>query len=413
LIDEAQNLSDESLEGLRLLSNLETDKEKLLQIVLIGQPELRIKLDKPSLRQLKQRIAIQCELPPLKKEEVAPYIQFRLSAAGYKGKTLFPPAAVQEIAHYSRGIPRLINIICDNSLLITFAASQAVVSPGSVTEVAGDLGLRPKTPPEAQKTIVAQTRANDGKEPLVREAANLDPLHAPKRRLKSGVRAFSVILVSLAVVFISDPQLVFTGALKTFEAVRHNSQQWMTLVPRPEIIPTIPPDARPEVRSDNPAAENSRNEQRVTIRYGSTIYGIANDIYGTNAVLGMDLIQEVNPGIQNLNWIAAGQEILLPALTRETLLRRQPDGSYRLIVGAFFSQKEADQLADRIIKTGYQILITPKRLSNNLALYRLEIASLKNLSEATQSLEAGLRNQWIALAVKTDSAQSARSDSSY
>ena len=98
LIDEAQNLSAEVLENLRLLSNLETDQEKLLQIVLVGQPELDAKLDQPGLRQLKQRVAVQCRLDPLKDEEVSPYIDFRLRAAGYEGKGLFHREAVQQIA---------------------------------------------------------------------------------------------------------------------------------------------------------------------------------------------------------------------------------------------------------------------------------------------------------------------------
>src|SRR6266481_36447 len=100
LVDEAQNLSDEALEGLRLLSNLETDQEKL---------------DRPNLRQLKQRVALQCRLVPLKDEEVGPYIDLRLRAAGYKGKDLFYRDAFQQIAFYSNGIPRLVNIICDNA----------------------------------------------------------------------------------------------------------------------------------------------------------------------------------------------------------------------------------------------------------------------------------------------------------
>src|SRR5206468_8486539 len=102
LIDEVQNLSDESLEGLRLLSNLETDKEKLLQIVLMGQPELNAKLDKPSLRQLKQRIAIQCAIAPLEEDEVGSYINFRLRVTGYEGKDLFDREALQNIAFYSK-----------------------------------------------------------------------------------------------------------------------------------------------------------------------------------------------------------------------------------------------------------------------------------------------------------------------
>jgi general secretion pathway protein A len=102
LIDEAQNLSDESLEGLRLLSNLETDKEKLLQIVLMSQPELQIKLARTNLRQLRQRIAIQCEITPFKDEEVGSYITFRLSVAGYQSEDLFEPGAVDKIALFQR-----------------------------------------------------------------------------------------------------------------------------------------------------------------------------------------------------------------------------------------------------------------------------------------------------------------------
>jgi type II secretory pathway predicted ATPase ExeA len=111
LVDEAQNLSNKTLEGLRLLSNLDTDKEKLLQIVLMGQPELERKLDRPGLRELKQRVALQCRLTPLKEQEVGPYIDLRLQAAGYKGEDLFDPDTIEQIALYSRGIPRLINII--------------------------------------------------------------------------------------------------------------------------------------------------------------------------------------------------------------------------------------------------------------------------------------------------------------
>src|SRR3989442_290995 len=128
LIDEAQNLTHEVLEGLRLLSNLETDKEKLLQIVLMGQPELERKLDRRSLRQLKQRIAVHCQLAPLNGSEVGPYIDLRLRAAGYEGEDPFDSDAVGQIVLYSRGVPRLINIICDNALLNAYATSQKRVS---------------------------------------------------------------------------------------------------------------------------------------------------------------------------------------------------------------------------------------------------------------------------------------------
>ncbi|HXV79831.1 MAG TPA: AAA family ATPase [Candidatus Binatia bacterium] len=141
LVDEAQDLSDEMLEELRLLSNLETDRAKLIQIVLMGQPELERKLDQPKLRQLKQRVAVRCRLAPLRSDEVAPYIHSRLQTVGYKGKELFDQGAVQKIALYSKGIPRLINVICDNALLIAYATAQSQVSAKIIDEVARDLQL--------------------------------------------------------------------------------------------------------------------------------------------------------------------------------------------------------------------------------------------------------------------------------
>jgi hypothetical protein len=141
LIDEAQDLSDEMLEELRLLSNLETDKEKLIQIVLMGQPELERNLDRQKLRQLKQRVAVRCRLAPLEDQEVGPYIQSRLEIAGYSGKKLFAPDAIKKIAAYSKGIPRLINVLSDNALLIAYAGSQTQVSAKIIDEAARDLQL--------------------------------------------------------------------------------------------------------------------------------------------------------------------------------------------------------------------------------------------------------------------------------
>jgi general secretion pathway protein A len=142
LIDEAQNLSDAVLENLRLLSNLETAREKLLQIVLVGQPELELKLAQPQLRQFKQRVMIQCRLGRLKDQEIGPFIHHRLHVVGYDRQDLFPPEVIQRIAVHAKGIPRLINVICDNALLIAYGTSQRKVSPEIVEEVAQDLGLK-------------------------------------------------------------------------------------------------------------------------------------------------------------------------------------------------------------------------------------------------------------------------------
>jgi len=117
VIDEAQDLTDELLEQVRLLSNIETDDRKLLQIILMGQPELRGRLDDPRMRQLRQRITVRYHLAPLTRSEAGQYIRHRLELAGANGTPRFTPPAIWRVFRYSRGIPRLINALCDKALL--------------------------------------------------------------------------------------------------------------------------------------------------------------------------------------------------------------------------------------------------------------------------------------------------------
>ncbi len=122
IIDEAQDLLPEVLEQVRLLSNLETDQHKLLQIVLCGQPELKQRLAAPELRQLRQRITVRCHLFPLTEEETRQYIRYRLQTAGWEGGDLFQPSALESVFNYAQGIPRLINAVCDVALLAGYVA---------------------------------------------------------------------------------------------------------------------------------------------------------------------------------------------------------------------------------------------------------------------------------------------------
>ncbi len=128
IIDEAQNLKTQQLEQIRLLSNLETEKDKLLQIILVGQPELHTILDSPALRQLNQRITVRYHVLPLKKKDVQPYIEHRLDVAkdphNFFDNLDFTNEAYEAIYEYSNGVPRLINIICDRALLAGFAAEK-------------------------------------------------------------------------------------------------------------------------------------------------------------------------------------------------------------------------------------------------------------------------------------------------
>jgi hypothetical protein len=141
VVDEAQGLSLELLEEIRLLLNFETYTEKQLQIVLTGQPELRTLLNSADLRQLKQRISLRCEIKPIKADEVSPYIRTRLKVAGATRLDLFTPDAVALIYRASEGIPRLINNICDNALLNGYAANTRTINAEIISEVAESLDL--------------------------------------------------------------------------------------------------------------------------------------------------------------------------------------------------------------------------------------------------------------------------------
>jgi general secretion pathway protein A len=116
-IDEAQDMSDDLLEQVRLLSNLETDDRKLVQIVLIGQPELRARLDRKGLRQLRQRITVRYHLGPISRQETESYILHRLQVAGSNGRPTFSPAAIGAIHRHAGGVPRIINAVCDKAML--------------------------------------------------------------------------------------------------------------------------------------------------------------------------------------------------------------------------------------------------------------------------------------------------------
>lgn len=163
VVDEAQNLSEEVLEEIRMLTNLETFTEKLLQIVLVGQVELERKLKQPELRQLRQRITLRAKTHPLTLEETKAYIAQRLRIAGFNGEPIFDPEAVTVIYRYANGIPRVINLICEHCLVNAFVDQQKLILPETVDSVARDFDLgdgaspslmiMPHTPPAAAQNF--------------------------------------------------------------------------------------------------------------------------------------------------------------------------------------------------------------------------------------------------------------------
>ena len=154
IVDEAQSLSDQVLEEIRFLTNLETSTDKLLQVVLSGQPELEEKLRQPHLRQLRQRITVRCRTNPLTLEETQGYIAERLRIAGASNGSLFSPEAVESIYRHARGIPRVTNVLCEHALINCFADQQKTVTSAHIEGVAHEFELDRPTAPQS-------TRAED------------------------------------------------------------------------------------------------------------------------------------------------------------------------------------------------------------------------------------------------------------
>jgi general secretion pathway protein A len=460
LIDEAQNLGEEVLENLRLLSNLETSSEKLLQIALVGQPELETKLDRPGLRQLKQRIALHCRLSRLDEEEVGPFINYRLSAVGYKRHQLFTPDAVQEIAFYSKGFPRLINILCDNALLISYATSKKRVTADIIREAASDLRL---VIPEEGELTGGHT-ASAHKDPDVqktrrhmRSKASFPRSHS-RWHLSIGIRMLAPVLIFILVgaglyawaynlspieslkegfgslhhivqntiyrliseaenrqgtsnfVHSPSPGMMTEGSIKNASppstpdlSMLNNRIEGPQTFDQAQLVGRDPNLLAEETRTNRPRSSATQSDgvtwkqDPMAIPPGSTIAEIAASTYGTNKILGLDLIKEFNTHIENLNRVVAGQKLWLPPLTRETLVRQQPDGSYHLILGSFRGLSQADQIAQLARLKGYNTVISPRRLADNLMVYRAEIGGLGGLTAVDEAWETALTARWITL----------------
>jgi general secretion pathway protein A len=457
LIDEAQNLNDDVLEDIRLLSNLETSSEKLLQISLVGQPEIEVRLEQPRLRQLKQRIAVRCHLSRLADDEVESFINYRLNIAGYKRQQLFAPEAIKEIAFYSKGYPRLINILCDNALLIAYATSRKKITADIVREAASDLRL---TPPGAQETLAEPRTSQAAVAPATRRraiGATSVPQTMRGRRLGRAHRGIKVVVVLLLLAggtafygWRANASLL--GNLKHGLAVLQHSLQRthsgrgaklqeegsnVHSANKPSIAPSMPsavdtlnPSSSPTVSSKEhrqavPAADDAAasgahlaetaaggqqmaasttaelpawKQTPMVVQPGSTIAEIAASVYGANRLLGLDLIKEFNTHIDNLNWVLAGQKLWIPPLSRETLVRPHANGSYNLILGSFRSLQQAEQFAYPVRRQGFEVVVTPRKISDSLLLYRVEIGGLKDLQAVETVWEMALTQQWIVVA---------------
>lgn len=451
IIDEAQGLSIGVLEELRLLSNLETSTSKLLQIILVGQPELEDKLNSNELRQLKQRIVARRRIEPLSEEDSQKYIEHRLRIAGSSASKVFTREALSLICRHAEGIPRKINVICEGALLLGYGLRKEKIDASIVNEAIRDLGMatgeagpvaiggepaEAAVPPEpavaagpvasagafAPRDLRGQWTA-EGKEPLVSRVRKSMP---GKIFYAVPAAIFLLLLIFLGREYFDPPAPKTDAAQRQEPAVRKiplNPSPEVKTDPSPEALraplreekPTPVAQARQPVAGEKPAvaqvsssvsesakprasalssspqvpprARNQVKEVVVTER-GTTIFSLCRKYYNRVNISLMDRILEYNPKISAPHLIKIGQKIKIPEITGESLLIKSSEGNYEIRLGTYSRPEEARPYQEDPLLQGKEIKVTSRKISSQETWYRVTAGGFANREEGLKTIQA-------------------------
>jgi general secretion pathway protein A len=324
IVDEAQTLSPKLLEEVRLLTNLETPQSKLLQVILMGQPELEKTLSEERFRQLRQRISVRYHLNPLNLEQTGKYIEHRLKVAGSRDSTrIFEPKAVRLIWKFSRGIPRVINTLCDAALVIGHAT--------------------------ARKAIDGQIAKE-----IIRDMSYLRPKAGTFFRWPAFLYTLSGVLLAGA---------LGLGMLMVLQRAH-----------------SVPPATVVEK-----AVEPGKN---YTVNKSWTLSLLAQQHYGLVNPTVLDILLEHNPRITDVNRIPADEPIEVPPLTEEQFLGTDPDGKHTLYLGTFDDQPSIRTLMKHPLLQGKTLKTTLRQVSGDIIWYRLTARGFQSREDALQVLRS-------------------------
>lgn len=380
IVDESQGLSFDMLEEIRLLSNLETVHEKLVQIMLLGQQELNEKLNSSQLRQLKQRIGVKYHIPPLDSNETKDYIDHRLRVAGHEPseEPLFTSSALGEIYRYTRGFPRLINIVCDNVLLAAYSDDLKQISASLVKKVVGGM----------EKTYA-------------RHESQIPVHHIQREKggrglwIGLGIAAGAIIIFAAALGFILSPlgQGILFSAKDTFDSPGRVSSTSSALAQgslsdsgkdpsgdnAARELPNAPLEDQAGLAAGSPS-ENDKDKKTIGITTvvgsGDTVAKIAARHYGRVDPGILDLIRKSNGNLGNMDLIFEGQKIYLPPVadTRRVL--------FTVSVASYQSINDATAVFLDLVRKGFKPTIYPFIDSRGNTWYRVTMGAFQDKNEA-------------------------------
>jgi hypothetical protein len=403
IIDEAHKLSFDLLEEIRLLSNIETGDEKLINIFLVGQPELNEKLRDPRSRALLQRIAVRYNIPPLNADETREYMDTRWKAAGGKDlDVVFSKDAVEAIHRYSGGYPRMINILADNALLLGYSRGKSKIADSMVRECYKDLQLEapvkePKEPEEEGHTEAPAIAEEVPKSHRWRWTALLIFL-----ALFVGVglgfsdkgRDVVVQLIELAPlkvrslfnqtkaepVFISEENIPEANTKNEVPEVNTDQREMEpkeTLqVPRDREeagVVTLARAVETQEIEKVPVTEAEEPSKTMVVKAGDTVIEMAIQVYGRANEKIIDLVRQNNPEIEDINRIDIGQEIVFPPL--ETAGKK---GTFTVHLASFKAFESAREYFQELVAKGYEAYIIPANDPVKGTIFRVALGSFQS-----------------------------------
>ncbi len=365
IIDEAHKLPQWTLKELQIFCDLES---KVVQILLVGQPELEDKLNSEDLKQLKQSIEIRRQIKGLSEEESKQYIDHRLRLSGSSSSRIFSPKALSLICSYAQGIPRALNTLCDNALLMGSSSFRKKIDVDIVRKVIKNMeGPGPQRMIPSSTTIVKKFHAF----PFV---ARFSPKKA------SLIIMISLLCLGIFILLTQKPteqKSVKTWDIKSLESRSVDVES-----------PSTPTSSRrPPPPSSMPAADRQyKLNEMIAVKKGETISQLTQRYYGMVNLTIIDFLLEVNPEITNAHLIIVDQKIKIPYVTEELLMIQSADRAYKIHAGTFETPDSARLYIDEPLLKGKKIEILPRKVSPRETWYRVVIGKFENKNEASKTI---------------------------
>lgn len=381
IVDEAQRLSASLLEEVRLLSNMETADEKLINIFLVGQPELNLTLRDPKWRPLLQRISIRYHISPLNLIGTEAYIETRLKAAGARDTKIFSKEIIKTVDKYAQGYPRMINILGDNALLLGYSCGKKHITPAMIKECYDDLQLpesflqkdteskikgEPKAPDSVRKrsylraafllfllfilfsagsfTSLGQQYLKTAKL-FYRAYFTPDPT-LPKKNPSNQLRERALPIINV------EKQREGTGIETAKANIKEN-------LPKPESLEEKSYDEHKLLKNELSAQKEKfvRTEKGIiTVKPGDTLLALSIEVYGYADERTLQLVQRENPKIEDVNLIEVGQKIVFP---KPPSSNNKCRSIYSVHIASFKPLKLAQSLFEKMTKEGYEVYVLP------------------------------------------------------